>query len=158
MPPAAADIALLGGAFAPPTLAHVHIAQRLCSLQDQGGRPAFDAVWVLPSIGYADKPHLQHSFALRLALCQQAFAAISPQLHVKDDERRLAHPGTVHLLRRAKDLARQGMGQHDVIANFDGIHARFLLSHRRYEWRYPERQAPASAEWPRRGHENGCPR
>jgi len=76
-------IALLGGTFDPPHLAHVQVLQHL--LQSK----AYDEIWVLPSRRNPFKDS-STSFDHRLKMCHLAFDFLGPQVQVKSDEKNLS--------------------------------------------------------------------
>lgn len=87
-------IALLGGSFDPPHLAHVQVVEYLLKT----GR--FDEVWIFPSPQNPLKP-ASVPFEDRLAMCRQAFERIDPRVRVKDDEGSLSGY-TIDLIRHLK--------------------------------------------------------
>lgn len=74
------NIALFGGSFDPPHLAHVQIVEELSKKYDQ--------VWILPSAAHAFKKD-QSSFLDRLKLCELSFSNI-PQVKIMDVEKDLS--------------------------------------------------------------------
>jgi nicotinate-nucleotide adenylyltransferase len=86
-------VALLGGSFNPPHLAHALLALCALSADDVG------AVWVLPC---ADHPFGKSlaPLAHRVAMCRLAFAPLGERVQVVDVESRLPTPSfTVQTLR-----------------------------------------------------------
>lgn len=84
-------IALLGGSFNPPHVAHVLAAAYVLSTQP------VDALWVLPVDRHRLHKALHATFAQRLEMCRLAFG-ILPGVVVRDDERRNPSGATVDLL------------------------------------------------------------
>jgi len=81
-------IAVFGGSFNPPTLAHEAIIRRCLEL------PQFDEVWVLPSGSRADKAiptNDQHRLEMLHAMHSASFAD-DPRLVISDFELRLPRP------------------------------------------------------------------
>ncbi len=76
-------VALFGGSFDPPHLAHLQVVEHLL------GSEKFDQVWILPSPQNPLKP-TSSSFDDRLAMCRLAFADLAPRAQVRDDERSLS--------------------------------------------------------------------
>lgn len=88
-----ARVALLGGSFNPPHLAHALVALSVLATED------VDAVWVMPC---ADHPFGKAlaSFEHRLEMCSRAFRHLGGAVHVVDIEARLPAPSfTVQTLR-----------------------------------------------------------
>lgn len=76
-------VALLGGSFDPPHLAHVQVLEHLL------GSGRFDRLWVLPSPQNPLKP-ASTPFERRLAMARLAFGGIDPRVEVRDDEAKLS--------------------------------------------------------------------
>ena len=76
-------VALLGGSFDPPHLAHVQVLQHLLAER------RYDRIWVLPSPQNPLKPE-STPFAHRLAMARLAFADLDPRIEVRDDEAELS--------------------------------------------------------------------
>lgn len=97
----AKHIALLGGSFDPPHLAHVQIAAHLLN----SGR--YDEVWVFPSGRHPFK-QATASFSDRLEMCRLAFETFGSQVRVSDEDDR-SSGFTIDLVRalqaRHPDLA-----------------------------------------------------
>jgi len=96
-----AVIAIFGGTFDPPTLAHELIIQACLDRTD------IDEIWVMPSGKRADKPGMRSELsrlAMLYAVKTSSFSD-SPRLKVTDFEMRLPTPSqthkTVKLLREA---------------------------------------------------------
>jgi len=86
-------IALFGGGFDPPHNGHVAFCR---ALAESG---LFDRVWVLPTyrhpFGKGAAP-----FEHRLAMCREAFSALSDRVEVRDDEVHVGGKGyTIELIR-----------------------------------------------------------
>lgn len=75
-------IALLGGSFDPPHLAHIQVAAHLL----KGGK--YDEVWVMPTPKNPFK-ETSASFQDRLEMCQLAFAPFKDKVRVLSEEREL---------------------------------------------------------------------
>ncbi len=90
-------VALFGGSFDPPHLAHLQVVRHLLNSEN------FDEVWILPSPQNPLKP-ASSSFEDRLAMCRLAFSELAPRARVRDDERDLSG-FTI-------DLARQLRAEH----------------------------------------------
>lgn len=94
-------IALYGGSFNPPHLAH----QLACTLALAAARPPVDEVWMVPTFEHAfDKPLAP--FAHRLAMCERAARPFAGRVAVSDIEARLGGPSytlrTVRAVREAR--------------------------------------------------------
>ena len=76
-------IALLGGSFDPPHLAHLQVVRYLLS------RGEFDQVWVYPTRQNPFKT-TETSFEHRLEMCRLAFSEFGDRVQVLDAERRLS--------------------------------------------------------------------
>ena len=98
-------VALLGGSFDPPHLAHVQVLKYMLD----SGR--FDQVWVLPSPQNPLKP-ASAPFETRLEMCRLAFEGIDGRIHVLEDEGSLSGY-TIDLIRHLK--------QHHPAAEFTFI-------------------------------------
>lgn len=91
------EIAVFGGTFDPPTLAHEAIIRACLERTDM------DEVWVMPSGDRPDKPDMRDGEArLRLlhAVLQESFNE-DPRLKVSDFEMRLPQPTQTYLTVRA---------------------------------------------------------
>jgi len=88
-------IALFGGSFDPPHLAHVQVIQYLLD----SGR--YDEVWVIPS---RQNPFKEKglSFETRLKMCDLAFGGWGPRVQCRRDEEKLSGY-TIDLIRALKD-------------------------------------------------------
>jgi len=88
-------IALLGGSFDPPHLAHEEVLRYLL----KSGR--YDAIWVFPT---KQNPFKTQSspFADRMEMCRLAFAGIDPRIQVRGDEERLSG-FTIDLIRHLRE-------------------------------------------------------
>lgn len=87
-------VALVGGSFDPPHLAHVQVVLHLL----KSGR--FDEVWIVPSPQNPLKP-ASTPFEDRLTMCRLAFEDIDPRVHVREDEGSLSGY-TIDLIRHLK--------------------------------------------------------
>jgi nicotinate-nucleotide adenylyltransferase len=76
-----ATVAVLGGSFNPPHVAHLLAAAYVL------GCGGVDEVWVEPVWRHALGKPLAAPFAARLELCRLAFAPLGPRVQVRDDER-----------------------------------------------------------------------
>jgi len=76
-------VALLGGSFDPPHLAHVQVIKHL--LQSD----KYDEVWVVPT---CQNPFKEDGtpFEQRLAMCRLAFGELGERVQVRDDEKNLS--------------------------------------------------------------------
>lgn len=96
-------IALYGGSFDPPHVAHVLAVAWVLSAAP------IDEVWVLPVFRHRFGKHFGASFNDRVALCGCAFGVFGPRVSVREDEAELAREGsdgrTIALVERllAKD-------------------------------------------------------
>jgi nicotinate-nucleotide adenylyltransferase len=88
-------IALLGGSFDPPHLAHLQVLRHLL---DRGG---FDRIWIVPSPQNPLKPG-STPFEKRYEMARLAFAGLGPQVEVRDDEASLSG-FTIDLIRKLRD-------------------------------------------------------
>jgi len=77
------NIAIFGGSFDPPHLAHLAILVHLL----EGGR--FDLILVIPS-GQHPFKQTQANFGDRLAMCEAAFLELGEKIQVLDVERHLS--------------------------------------------------------------------
>lgn len=96
--PESGKVALLGGSFNPPHLAHALLGVAVLSAEP------YDALWVLPC---ADHPFGKAlaPFEARLAMCERAFASVA-NVAVVDVEQRLPAPNyTVQTLRYLRAAA-----------------------------------------------------
>lgn len=88
-------VALYGGSFCPPHLAHLLAATYALGY-------GLDEVWVLPVYEHRLGKPMAADFATRLRWCQQTFAPLGDRVQVRDDERALARAGgtgaTLHLV------------------------------------------------------------
>lgn len=114
--PKSGKVALLGGSFNPPHLAHALLGVAVLSAEP------YDALWVLPC---ADHPFGKAlaPFEARHAMCERAFAALS-NVFVLDVEQRLPAPNyTVQTLRylraAAPDLAPAFVVGTDILDELD---------------------------------------
>src|SRR5215831_8002979 len=87
-------VALLGGSFDPPHLAHLQIAEYLL----HSGR--FDRIWVFPAPRNPLKGPAT-DFEDRLAMCQLAFADFDPRVEVRAVEAGLSGY-TIDLVRKLR--------------------------------------------------------
>jgi len=87
-------VALLGGSFDPPHLAHIQVLKYLLA----SGR--FDEVWVLPSPQNPLKP-ASSPFETRLEMCRLAFEGLDRRIQVMEDEGSLSGY-TIDLVRHLK--------------------------------------------------------
>lgn len=91
-----ARVAILGGSFDPPQLAHVAIARHV--IQQKWA----DEVWVIPCAGHPFGKNLA-PFEDRMAMCRLAFKGI-PGVIVNDIEQHLPQPSyTVQTLRHLSE-------------------------------------------------------
>ncbi len=74
-------IALLGGAFDPPHLGHVQLAEHLLSQEH------FDEVWIIPVVQHPFAKNMAN-FEDRIAMCALAFQ--NPKIKIKDFEKNLS--------------------------------------------------------------------
>jgi len=91
-------VALYGGSFNPP-----HVAHQMVALYVLETAPV-DELWLLPAYEHAlGKPLAP--FADRLAMCQLAAAALGPRVSVNDIERTLGTPSrTLRTIQRLREL------------------------------------------------------
>ena|SRR5688572_17232691 len=94
----ATRVALYGGSFNPP-----HVAHQMVALYVLETAPV-DELWLMPAYEHAlGKPLAP--FADRLAMCQLAAAALGPRVIVSDIERTLGGPSrTLRTIRRLREL------------------------------------------------------
>lgn len=98
--PASGRVALLGGSFNPPHLAHAMLGLAVLAVDEDS------ELWVLPC---ADHPFGKELAPLRdrLQMCRLAFARLGPRAHVVDLESALPSPSyTVQTLRVLHQLRR----------------------------------------------------
>lgn len=91
------QIALYGGSFNPPHLAH----QLTCATVLAAARPSVDEVWVVPTLQHAfDKPLAP--FADRFAMCERAMRIFGDRVRINRIEEELG--GASYTLRTVKAL------------------------------------------------------
>ncbi|MBI2338750.1 MAG: nicotinate (nicotinamide) nucleotide adenylyltransferase [Deltaproteobacteria bacterium] len=75
-------IALFGGSFNPPHLAHRQVVEYLKDLPD------FDAVWIVPTFDHPFQKELA-SYPHRRRMCELDFAGLGPKVKISDIEKEL---------------------------------------------------------------------
>src|SRR4029079_1326626 len=98
MAPSAMRVALFGGSFNPP-----HVAHQMAALYVLETAPV-DALWFVPAFEHAFRTQLV-AVQDRLAMCELAAAALGPRARVSDVERSLG--GRSLTLRTVRRLAEQ---------------------------------------------------
>ena len=98
MAPSAMRVALFGGSFNPP-----HVAHQLAALYVLETAPV-DSLWFVPAFEHAfGKPLV--AFEDRLAMCELAAAALGPRVQVSDVERAIGGRSlTLRTVRRLTEL------------------------------------------------------
>lgn len=106
--PPSGRVALLGGSFNPPHLAHALVALAVLATED------VEALWVIPC---ADHPFGKDlaPFAHRLEMCRRAFRHLEGKVAVLDVEGRLPTPSFTVQTLRALHAARPGIAPHLVV-------------------------------------------
>jgi len=133
-------VALFGGSFNPPHLAHAMVAISVLSVHD------VDELWILPTGDHPFGKTLA-PFEDRMALCQAAFSDL-PRVKVLEIEKWLPHP--TYTVQTLEVL-------HQAIANFEPkwVIGTDILDEL-HLWREPERLQALSAFiiLPREGYKN----
>ena len=87
-------VAIFGGSFDPPHLAHVQVVHYLLESKH------YDEVWVIPSKQNPLKER-GHEFSERFKMCQLAFAEFGKKVQIRDDEKKMSG-FTIDLIRHLK--------------------------------------------------------
>src|SRR5437868_5417527 len=90
------NLAIFGGSFDPPHLAHLAIAVHLLESE------RFDLILVIPSLKHPLK-RAEASFEDRLAMCESAFLPLGDKIQVLDVEKNLSGY-TIDLVRNLETL------------------------------------------------------
>jgi nicotinate-nucleotide adenylyltransferase len=77
------DIAIVGGSFDPPHLAHVEVLQHLLNSK------RFDEIWVVPA-GQHPFKKASASFKNRIAMCHLAFDPLGKKVKIVDEDEKLS--------------------------------------------------------------------
>ena len=73
------NIAVFGGAFSPPTVAHISNATKILDID------GIDEIWVMPAFNHRLKAE-SASYADRLTMCHLAFSDINEKIKVTEDD------------------------------------------------------------------------